>query len=58
MVTFFTKTWFLWYAFAVVVITRWFHVAAEDGKLQVPSPRADNSDLPPTSPHLTANRLI
>ena len=30
MAAFFAKTWFLWYAFAVMVITRWFHVAAGD----------------------------
>jgi hypothetical protein len=30
MVAFFAKTWFLWYAFAVVIIMRWFHVTASD----------------------------
>jgi hypothetical protein len=30
MAAFFAKTWFLWYALAVVIITRWFHVAASD----------------------------
>jgi hypothetical protein len=30
MAAFFAKTWFLWYACAVVIITRWFHVAGSD----------------------------
>jgi hypothetical protein len=30
MAVFFAKTWFLWWAFAIVIITRWFHVAAAD----------------------------
>lgn len=30
MAAFFAKTWFLWYAIAVVIIMRWFHVAASD----------------------------
>jgi hypothetical protein len=38
MATFFTKTWFLWYAFAVVVIMRWFHVAGGDAESEVPTP--------------------
>jgi hypothetical protein len=30
MAELFTKTWFLWWALAVVIITRWFRVAADD----------------------------
>jgi hypothetical protein len=30
MAVLFAKTWFLWWAFAVVIITRWFSVAADD----------------------------
>jgi hypothetical protein len=30
MAAFFAKTWFLWWALAVVIITRWFRVAADD----------------------------
>jgi hypothetical protein len=38
MVALFAKTWFFWYAFAVVIIMRWFHVAASDveSDIQVP----------------------
>jgi hypothetical protein len=39
MAVFFAKTWFLWYAFAVVVIMRWFHVAAPDVETEVPAPQ-------------------
>jgi hypothetical protein len=28
MADFFARTWVLWYAFAAVIIMRWFHVAA------------------------------
>ena len=35
MAAFFAKTWFLWYAFAVVIIMRWFHVAGWDAEADV-----------------------
>jgi hypothetical protein len=40
MAAFFAKTWFLWYAFTVVIIMRWFHVAASDveSDVQIPHP--------------------
>jgi hypothetical protein len=34
MAVFFAKTWFLWWALAVVIITRWFRVAAADDPLK------------------------
>jgi len=39
MAAFFAKTWFLWYAFAVVIIMRWFHVAASDAAPDADSPQ-------------------
>lgn len=33
MITFFQSTWFLWWAFAVVAILRWFHLQSADRKL-------------------------
>jgi len=51
MAAFFAKTWFLWYAFAVMIITRWFHVAAGDieSEFQVPQRNqiADSTFLEP-----------
>jgi hypothetical protein len=42
MAAFFAKTWFLWYALAVVIVMRWFHVTASDVETDVPVPhRAD-----------------
>lgn len=34
MILFMTKTWFLWWIFAVVVIVRWFHVLSTDAAIE------------------------
>jgi hypothetical protein len=57
MATFFAKTWFLWYALAVLIIMRWFHVASANRESEVPVHHRDESEAPPIS-HLTANRSI
>ena len=43
MAAFFAKTWFLWYALAVVTIGRWFRVAGT---------REEDEQTPP-APHNT-----
>jgi len=30
MISFFEKTWFLWWMFAVLIILRWFHTQSAD----------------------------
>jgi hypothetical protein len=47
MAAFFTKTWFLWYAFAVLFITRWFNVAAGDVESEIQLSDGDESTDPP-----------
>lgn len=43
MAEFFTNTWFLWWMLAVIIIVRWFHVAAVDDSEEQPLPtRASN----------------
>jgi hypothetical protein len=41
MAAFFAKTWGLWYAFAVILIMRWFRVAAGDVQWETQIHRAD-----------------
>jgi len=50
MLAFFAKTWFLWWSFAVVVILRWFQVAAaanEQGESDlIPEPNQEPAPHP------------
>jgi hypothetical protein len=39
MIVFFEKTWFLWWAFAVIVILRWFSAASVDPPVGDPEPK-------------------
>jgi len=49
MAEFFSKTWFLWWAIAVVIIVRWFQVATpENPSVPVPPP---GKDAAPETPH-------
>jgi hypothetical protein len=46
MISFFEKTWFLWWMFAVVVILRWHHVlSAYPGSESLDSPKQEQSEL-------------
>jgi hypothetical protein len=49
MAEFFSKTWFLWWAIAVVVIVRWFQVAAPETP-SIPVPPPPRKDAVPTHP--------
>jgi hypothetical protein len=50
MILFLQHAWFLWWALAVVVILRWFHVmSAGSGQVDTPAPAGydsrDHSDI-------------
>jgi hypothetical protein len=55
MAAFFAKTWFLWYAFAVVIIMRWFHVAALDSESDDRATRRVENPNPPVSNRLKSS---
>jgi hypothetical protein len=38
MANFFSHTWFVWWAFAVVVLLRWLHVIAPDNSFDETQP--------------------
>jgi hypothetical protein len=56
MAAFFARTCFLWYALAVLIIMRWFHVASANRESEVPVHRMDESEAPSIS-HLTVKPL-
>ncbi len=47
MATFFANTWFLWWMVAVVIVVRWFHVAAVDEieEQQLPARASDEGTV-------------
>jgi hypothetical protein len=43
MELFIEKTWFIWWAFAVVAILRWFHVSSANVRLDEETPQNASS---------------
>jgi hypothetical protein len=61
MAAFFAKTWFFWYAFAVFIIMRWFHVTAPDVEPDIQGPHPvettnEGESLGPLNCHSSAGK--